>query len=173
MEAKDTRPAKKDTLQANDTFLHFLGMFYAAWTSIDMTIDYALGRFLNLPHSEALLLTSGMQFGPKIRLLYEIIRGSDNSNKSALLGALNKLRNESKRNVFAHSYLLSSKTEVMFLERTSGGDFQIKPHIYTLDQWVTHVKAFGDAGSELWTALGSPRAGFDAFAEAAFNEANN
>lgn len=36
------------------------------------------------------------------------------------------------------------------------GEYQVKLHIFTLQEWKQHVKDFGKAGGDLWVALGEP-----------------
>jgi hypothetical protein len=70
-------------------------------------IDMAIGRFLNLTDYEAQILTSGMEFGPKARLSHELVKRSLHPKKATIIRSLNKLRNDAKRNILAHSYIVS------------------------------------------------------------------
>ena len=160
-------------LQTHPRFIHHLGLFYNAWTAVDLTVDLAIGIFLKIPNDQALILTSGMQFGPKIRLLYEVVSTGDHPNKGAILGPLNKLRNDAKRNVFAHAYIVSTPTKVTFVERRPGGPFKVLLHTYTLEEWVEHVVKFAQASDELWSALGQPAGEYGAFVQAALNAAKS
>ena len=53
----------RGTLQADPEFTFRLGLFHAAWVSIDMTIDFAIGKFLDIENEDAQILTSGMFYG--------------------------------------------------------------------------------------------------------------
>jgi hypothetical protein len=161
------------SLVADRRFLHLLGLLYGAWTAQDLTIDFGIGRFLKIPHDQALLLTAGMQFGHKIRILKDLIRKTKDPNKDKMIGALNKLQNESKRNVFAHSYLIGNPTSVSFVERSAGGDFKIRQHTYTLPEWQDHLTAFTNAGKALWEGLGEPQAELEEFMDAALKAAKS
>jgi hypothetical protein len=142
-------------------FLLFLGSFYASWTAADMTLDFAIGRFMDLPADTTQMLTAGMQYGNKIRILREVIRKGEHKNKAKLLTALNKMQNESKRNVFAHSYLIGSSgpaeffDKVSFVERPPGGEYIVREHEFTLEEWKDHCVDFAEASKDFWDALGA------------------
>ena len=163
----------KLTMLADRNFNLRLGLFYAAWASADMTIDMAIGRFLGLSDYEAQILTSGMEFGPKARLLAELVKRSLHPRKAEIIRNLNKLRNNAKRNVLSHSYIVADADSVTFLERSRGNDYTIKKHRFTHLEWQKHVTTTLDAGTAFWHALGYPQSELEAFATAAFNSANN
>jgi hypothetical protein len=148
-------------------FLVFLGSFYATATTIDMTIDMAIGRFLGVSDEAAQMMTAGMMFGSKIRVLRELVRESDHSKKAAILTQLNKVQNESNRNAFTHSYLVNQGESVFFVERTSGGTYEVREHGYDLGAFAGHVKGFAEAGMKLWDALGYSNDELQAFGKAA------
>jgi hypothetical protein len=91
-----------------------MGMFHGYWSSLDLTIDYAICQFLEVTHHQAHLITAGMMSGPKFRLLADPIGRSDHPKRDQLLGALNKIRAIQKRDVFAHSYIESFGNAVNF-----------------------------------------------------------
>src|SRR5262249_2400557 len=82
---------KPNLLLFRPDFVHELGWFFGAWSTFDMVTDFALGRFLNLPHQDTHLLTAGMVWGRKARLLVDLISRSSHPNKQSLLRALNIL----------------------------------------------------------------------------------
>jgi hypothetical protein len=139
--------------QADSRFIVALGLFHATWTSIDLTLDCALRRFLNITPEHMLLLTAGMELGRKIRLLIGLVQRSDDKHKAQIVGALNKLQNDAKRAAFAHSYLIDEGDGVTFLERQSG-EYKIRRHHFSVDEFVAHVTTFGTNGAALWSALG-------------------
>jgi hypothetical protein len=163
----------REGMVASREFNLLLGLFYGAWTSADMTIDLAIGRFLGLSDYEAQILTSGMEFGPKARLLYEVVKRSVHPKKAEILHGLNKLRNEAKRNILAHSYLIAGRESVTFLERSRGGDYIVKKHRFTYLQWQKDVTETLQAGEEFWKALGYTREELVTFAQAALGMAKN
>jgi hypothetical protein len=163
----------RGTLQADPEFTLRLGIFHAAWVSIDMTIDFAIGKFLNLAHEDAQILTSGMMYGTKIRILKSLVRKSAHKNKAQIIGSLNKLQNESKRNVFAHSYMASDAVSVTFLERSSGGNYLVTKHRFTKIQWNSHVTNFTLVGKEFWDALDVPDSDLEEFAMALMRAAKS
>ncbi len=86
-------------------------------------------------------------------------------------GALNKIQNESKRNVFAHSFLRSTKTTVTFVERTWEGDYKARTHVFTLDEFSDHVRRFQTAARAFAKALQIDDRDFQAFCFAADSSA--
>jgi hypothetical protein len=163
----------KEGMAASRDFNIRLGLFYGAWTSADMTIDMAIGRFLGLSDYEAQILTSGMEFGPKARLLHELVKRSVHPKKAAIIHSLSKLRNDARRNVLAHSYLIADADSVTFLERSRGSDYTVKRHRFTYLEWQKHVTQMIEAGRQFWEALGYTQDELVAFAEAALSIAKN
>jgi hypothetical protein len=145
----------KNKLIFNPGFLQLLGMFHGAWASVDMTADFAIGQFMKLPHQQTHLMTAGMAVGAKFRLLADLIGRSDHPKKSELLGALNKIRGETKREVLAHSYIRSSATAVTFLDRKGGGEYRAKEYPFSLLQFSSHVKILTQSGQDFEAALGA------------------
>jgi hypothetical protein len=107
-------------LGLTDEFNLWLGRFHGAWLSADLTVDYMIGRLLNLRHEQAHRLLAGMESGRKMRILDTLLRESELKKKALALKYLRKLQNESKRNILAHSFLWSDEHYVTFLNRTRG-----------------------------------------------------
>lgn len=160
-------------LQTDETFLRTYGMFQGAFASAELTIDFAIGKFLKIANRETHLLTSGMEHGRKIRLLAGIVKGSGYKNESTILGALHKIQNESLRNVFAHSYMISTRTTVIFIERHAGGSYRVKKHEFTLPKFTYHVSQFITASNALWKVLEVPDSELHEFAMAVFSAAKS
>ncbi len=108
-------------------------------------------------------------FGPKCRLLSDLLSRSTHPKKAQLIGAFNKLRGNNKRSVIAHGYIWSDPTRVRFIERIATGDFRVKTHEFTYQTFLEHVKQFIDAGTEFFHALGVSEDELGVFADAAFN----
>lgn len=153
-------------LALEPAFNELLGRFFASWSSFDMTVDFALGRFLNISDEQVHLIASGMLFGRKARLLRDLIARSDHPKKAALLHAFNKASN-SNRDVFAHSHIDTTPTTVTFVERSSSGEYRAKGHTYTLKEFARHVLAFVDAGTDFHNALGVDPAAWQQFGKVA------
>jgi hypothetical protein len=133
-----------DDLIFSTDFLKLFGAFHAIWAKTDSTVDCLIGKILKINSHQTHIITSGLEFGRKARLLIELLKVSDHKNKSKLIGFLNKLRNVPKRNVFAHSYILSSRDFVTFIERSGGSDYVVKSHKYTLKEFLEHVHRFAE-----------------------------
>ena len=86
------------------SYLQLLGIFHSNWSAIDLYTDFAIYNFLHVTPQQAHLITSGMVFGRKARLLDDLIRNSDDGRKQKLLEAFNKIR-AAKHDIIAHSEL--------------------------------------------------------------------
>jgi hypothetical protein len=164
----DLAMAKKP-LARRPEFTQLLGLFQIYWSSLDLTIDYAICQFLKITHHQAHLITGGMMSGPKFRLLVDLIKRSDHPQRDSLRGALNKIRAIQKRDVFAHSYIESYQDSVTFLSRTVGGEYEATDHKFTEATFGAHVKEVAEVGMQFYTALGVTRDELQAFAKAALS----
>ena len=108
-------------------------------------------------------------FGSKARLLANLIKESDHPNKVQLVTAFRWIQGHNKRDVIAHGHMITSETEVSFLERPRGGGFAVKEHSFTLEQFVDHAQQLGSKTLEFWTAMDSSREELQAFVEAALS----
>jgi hypothetical protein len=97
-------------------FATTLGYFHSVFATLDLTTDFAIFKLLNVTPNEAHLITSGMMFGRKARLLTDLIGRSNHPNKKELLRAFNAVRGN-KRDVIVHGYLWSKQIRVKFIER--------------------------------------------------------
>jgi hypothetical protein len=163
---------KAKPLLFQPAFLTCLGTFHGAWATAEMTVDYCIGHFLNIPHEQTHLLTSGMMFGRKSQLLAGLIARSTHANKSELLRALNVLRGDGKRDWLTHAYLLSNPDTVTFAHRNVSGEYKLKPIVFTLETFMAHVKTVTQAGEDLEKAIGLTHQQLTAFLEACANAEN-
>jgi len=155
------------TIEFNMNF----GMFHTAWASAEVMMDYAIGEFLRLTPEEIHLVTSGMEHGRKAMLLRNLIGRGKHPNRDELLRTLKIIQNESLRNVFAHSYILSDETTISFVERSRGGRYQATEHEFSLQEFKDHVDAFLNASRDFQAALGLDTGDekFEKFLAAIFN----
>src|SRR5215813_7771921 len=86
-----------------------LGMFHGMGNTRDAVVDYALGAFLKTSPEDTHILTAGMEFGKKSRLLIELIKRSDHKKKATLISSLSKIQ-AAQRDQIAHSYLKTGKS---------------------------------------------------------------
>lgn len=89
------------------SYLQLLGIFHSNWSAIDVYTDFAIYQFLRVTPQQAHLITSGMVFGRKARLLDDLMRHSDDARKQKLMEAFNKIR-AAKRDIISHSYALQT-----------------------------------------------------------------
>ena len=72
-------------------FQQYLGSFFAGWANIELLTSYLIGKLLKITDEEAHVVTSGMMFGTKARLLRNLLYRSNHPNKAVLTGALNRI----------------------------------------------------------------------------------
>ena len=141
--AKGDKPeGPKKTAALTDNYHKIMGLFNGTWATLDLATDYAIYKFLNVTPGQAHLITSGMMFGRKARLLADLIGHSDHPQKAQVLGAFNKVRGDNKRDIFAHSYIRSGDNLVTFVDRSSSGEFKATEHTFTMLELAKHVHDF-------------------------------
>jgi hypothetical protein len=113
------------------------------------------------------MITSGLMFGRKARLLDDLIRHSQDPRKPKLLEPFNTIR-AAKRDVISHSYVASDAVCVKYLERLTSGRTKAIVHTYTFDEFKAHVIDIHNAADAFLEALGATGA-VDAFVNAVFN----
>lgn len=160
--------ASTGPLAFRDDYTQLMGRFQSMWGSTEIVTDYAICKFLKVTPGQAHLITAGMLFGRKGRLLADLIARSDDPKKDRILSAFNKLRGLNKRDMFAHSYLKSDSKTITFLDR-SAGEFRAQEHTFTIDQFRAYVTDFEKAGTEFYSAIGATKEELDAFAKAALS----
>jgi len=146
-----------------------LGGFQVNWAGIELITDYAICLFLEITYEQTHLITSGMMFGSKAKLLSDLISKSDHANKAAIKTAFNKIRGDTKRDVFAHCYINSTTKTVQFIERPRGGEYRAVVHEFTLQELIDHTTKIARTAVEFSAAIGAEPDKVSAFAEAALS----
>ena len=162
-------PKDQRQLAMAGQFHRSLGLFHALWATIDLTTDFAIGKFLKVTPKEAHLITAGMMFGRKARLLADLIGRSDDPNKAVLLGAFNAIRGNSKRDIITHGYLWSDTSTVRFVERSISGEFKATQHSFTMKEFQDHIDDLVIHAIAFYDAVGASPDEIDTFAVAAFS----
>jgi hypothetical protein len=161
--------SKSIPMAYNNEFAKWLGKFQLAWSEIELTTSFAVGKLLGLTDEEAHLVTTRMPFAVRASLLRSLVARKKPESAKELITALNQIQNESKRNVFAHSFILSNENVVTFHDRNWEGDFVTKPHSFTLEGFKNHVVKLYKATRTFNTAIGVTQESLDAFAKAALS----
>src|SRR5262249_50815584 len=104
-------------------FYSHLGWFHAAWTAMDLDVDFAIYKLLKITPEQTHALVAGLEFGRKTALLRSLLSQSDLKNKDQLKGFLTRISKESLRNVFSHSFIASDEHSVAFIHRSSQGQY--------------------------------------------------
>jgi hypothetical protein len=155
-------------LAHSDEYNRLLGMFHYNWSATDLHVDYAIYKFLGVSSLQAHLITSGMMFGRKARLLVDLIKHSNHANKADLLATLGRIM-KANRDMIAHSWARSDRDTITFLERKITGPFSAKEHSFTLSQFRELVTEVANAGTKFRELLGAHSTDLDAFAKAALS----
>jgi hypothetical protein len=152
---KPVMPKHLSALHFDPEYQKWMGIFNAAWASLDLTTDLAICKFLNVTHLQGHLITSGMMFGRKARLFADLVGRSSHPNKTAILTTFNKVRGKSMRDVFAHSYVLADTKRIIFIERPGGGEARAKRYDFTLQEFIKYVNTFLEIAEDYEQSLAS------------------
>ena len=158
-------PIDQKSLSVRDEFNPLMDLFLGAWASFEMTVDFAIGKFLKTSHEQTHLITAGMMFGRRAKLLADLVGRSDHPRKAEILGAFNKLCGMSKGEVFVRSFLQPSREG--FLSRSANGQFKIKSPSLTKAELMDQLRTFAVAGADFYIALGVTDADIQSFGAAA------
>jgi hypothetical protein len=165
------RRALENAVVIREEFYIALGHFHTMCSVLDPAIDYAICKFLAVPAKDAHLITPGMMFGRKTKLLADLIghnKRLEKEKRARLLGAVNALRTV-RRDAITHSYIWSSKNEVNFLERKTTADFRAIEHKFTLESFATFVDDFAAKAMSFHKELGAAPRQLSLFANAALS----
>jgi hypothetical protein len=150
----------------SDEYNKLLGRFHYNWSATDIHVDYAIYKLLKVTPLQAHLITSGMMFGRKARLLVDLIKHSDHPKRTELLAVFGRIT-KTNRDLIAHSWVSSDVDSVTFLERKISGSFSAREHRFTLDEFRSHVEEAASAGIKFRELLAVKSEDLDAFAKAA------
>jgi hypothetical protein len=159
-------------LAQSKEFAVALGLFYINWTKVELLIDCAISVSLNISATQTHLITASIDFGRRAQWLRALIVEKKPKEQGKILRALNSIQNDSKRNVFAHSYLSSGETSVTFVERVPFGRFTIKTHRYDWNGFKAHVDGIANHCAALQEALGISDSELSSFAQVAISMAS-
>ena len=162
---------KDSQLGLSREFAVSLGLFYINWAKVELTVDFAIGKFLKIVPNQTHLITASIDFGRRAQWLRALINESDMAHKTRAVTALNAIQNDSKRNAFAHSYISNANEKVIFVERVPFGKFMIKAHTFDWASFKAHVDDIADHAISLQGALGASEDDLNGFAQAAINMA--
>jgi hypothetical protein len=147
-------------------FHRLLGLFHSIWLSVDPMIDFMIGRLLGADHIDTHVLTAGLEFGRKLRILIDLLKRSDILNKDILVESLRTLQ-QSRRDNITHAYIATSPTTLVFNYRSRGGDFTANRLSFSIRGFEDHVERMIKAAQAFQNATGFSEAEFDAFIAAA------
>ncbi|MEQ1931998.1 MAG: hypothetical protein ABL957_15910 [Parvularculaceae bacterium] len=162
--------ASKNWVCRDNHFSLMLGLFNSGWATLELTTDFAIYKFLGVTPLQAHLITGGLVFGRRAKLLADLVGRSDHPKKKEILATFQAVRSNNKRDVFAHSYIWSNSRIVRFIERPAGGnEATAKAHDFTLAEFEKHVSDFADKCVAFYSALGCTYEEVQAFGDAALS----
>jgi hypothetical protein len=147
-------------------FHRLLGLFHSIWLSVDPLIDFQIGRLLNSDLVDTHILTAGMEFGRKLRILIDLLKRSDLKNKAALIESLRVLQRARRENI-THAYIATSPTTLVFNYRSRGGEFTASRLSFSIKGFEDHVQKMIRAAQAFQNGLAVPVSEFDEFIAAA------
>jgi hypothetical protein len=159
-------------LALTTSFTSDVGRFYGMWSSLEACIDYTIGRLLKTSHTDTHILTAGMEFGRKANLLRALLARSDEPEKDRIRALLTKIQNESRRNIFTHSLMLSDSESVTFVHRKMDGTYTGKEVRFTGPEFKQHVDDITAFAMDLSQLLSINPADFQEFGRAASSAEN-
>lgn len=149
-------------------FTRGLGLFHSVHSSLDLTVDFAICKFLSVTPQHAHLVTSGMMFGPKVRLLSNLVGSSKDQKRNEIMSALRAITG-TKRDVVVHGYMWSDETKVRFIERSKSGEFTAKSYEFTLESFILFVYKYNSDANDLYHSVGATYDSIQDFANAVFS----
>jgi hypothetical protein len=154
-EAEEDWRAAVIPFATSDEFYHRLGLFYAAWSRTDLVIDCAIWKALAVTPAQAHKRVAAMNFGRKCDAFRNLLPASTKfENIDEVKGLLTRITDHSMRNVFAHSFLASDEgSSVTFIHRERG-QYRVKEHTFTRDQFLNHVDEFVQLSFDFQKAVG-------------------
>src|SRR5262249_48633528 len=96
--------------------------------------------------------TAHMTMAKKFQLLLELTEDSSHENKNEIKRLISSL-GKSSRNIFAHSYYVSSSDRVLFINRSSKKDIKPQFHDFTLSSFTLYVQRTLEETQSLYEAL--------------------
>jgi hypothetical protein len=154
-------------LALNPQFHLLLGRFYFVWSIAELETSLLLGKMLSMTNDETHAVTTKMPFNVKANLIRALLKQRKPDNAKAILTALNKIQNNSKRNVFAHSIMMSTNDTVVFIDRSMQNGLTSDITEFTLPSFLKHVDDFVLAVQKFGKAHGMSQDEIHAFASAA------
>jgi hypothetical protein len=147
-------------------FHRLLGLFHSIWLFTDPTIDFPIGKLLNCDPTDTHIITAGMEFSRKLRILTNLLKRSSIPNKDTLIKNLQTLQ-QARRDNITHAYIAASPTTIVFKFRSRGGAFSARRLSFSIADFEEHVAKTVCAAQAFQNALGASRSELDAFVAAA------
>ncbi len=147
-------------------FHKLLGQFHGMWLQLDPLLDYSIGYFLSVPPEDTHIITAGLEFGRKLRILIDLINRYPDPKKTELIKQL-KILQGAKRDQITHSYVASDREHVVFISRSRGGDYSATELRFSIQEFREHVVKVVRAAQAYENALNARPDDVLAFANAA------
>lgn len=89
---------------ANSYLISTLGTFVVAWSVLDLLIDAAIIKQLNLDPKRGAIVTCGLGFEAKVGMLSSLLHLSD-PEYADVIRAIDEIKTQARRNVLLHGYI--------------------------------------------------------------------
>jgi hypothetical protein len=137
------------------------------WLMFDVIADFSVKQFLNITTDQAHILAAGMEFGRKLRFLFELIKRSTHPKRDILMESVRKLQT-AKRDIITHSYIAANLNSVTFIYRARG-EYAAGKLEFSITEFETHVSTMIEAAKKYQDALNEPEDNLVVFANAALS----
>ncbi len=163
--------AKSNFTPIQNASIHCLGLFVIGWSTMEGTLEVAIGKLLGLRPYDASVVTAGLQFKAKAITLRGLLNRDPKKHKEAL-EALGKIQNFSDRNDLLHGLAGMDYQGLNIMRRKSDGKLKSVKKQYSalrltyISHQITHL------AMQLQNALQISNDDYYTFFGTAHNEAN-
>lgn len=140
-------------MATNRILFELIGLYFVHWSSFELAIDIGIRKLTGLPAKDSLKKTRGWSISRKAQHLKTLVEKSDHEHRSLLIGVLEKLPQESLRNLIAHSYMRFGNESVVFVQMKPNG--KLRRRDLTLDEFKKHLADMSGLAHSLSEAFGN------------------
>ena len=143
-----------------------VGFYHIAWSTTEAIIECAIAKQLNLGPIEGSIVTSGIMFVGRAKMLEALLLREEKANATALK-FLRRIMNSPDRVDLTHSIVGLNDTGLYFRRRKLDGGFKSTDIPYDLVSLITKAKDLSLNAGELQKALGITDDDFNTYFQAA------
>ena len=129
--------SEEELFSSLDDISGSLGAFYLIWAAFEHTVELSIAYLANLDYGHANLLLHGVSFTRKASILKSLLTSIDQNHPA--ISIVSTISNESKRNLFAHSFITQSEGMIVFNKRDSKNKYKHKHHPFNGEKTVSYT----------------------------------